>query len=203
MPTAAGACGTLTRFAPGIMIMLEGLIVATSPRMASANPLADPIPGNIPIGPFTVELADVISPIAFATDAEVPVDGSNRIFVTLREGKVVIVDNGTLLQTPFMDISAATAMNAGSAMSAMAFHPEFAEAGAAGEGLLYTVSQEAPDSGTAHFSGTSGAPIHQSVVYEWRVDTNDANRVDLGSKREILRLGTQDRCGRHRWQRPL
>ena len=154
----------------------------------AAIPLADPIPGNIPTGPFTLKLADIISPVNFATDAEMPPDGSGRIFVTLREGKVLIVDGGIVLGTPFLDISATTVNNSGSAMSAIAFHPDFAVSSAVGEGLFYTVSQEATGTGIAHFSGTAVTPAHQSVIYEWRVDDSDPNLADITTRREILRI---------------
>ena len=155
---------------------------------STAMPLADPIPGNIPTGPFTLKLADVISPIDFAIDPEMPPDGTARIFVTLREGKVLIVDGGAVLGTPFLDISATTANDAGSAMSTIAFHPDFATSGADGEGLFYTASQEVTGAGMAHYSGTAATPAHQSVIYEWRVDAGDANLADITSKREILRI---------------
>jgi hypothetical protein len=157
---------------------------------AEHNPLAlhDPIPVDIPTGPFILKLADVIPPINFAIDPEMPPDGSGRIFVTLREGKVLIVDDGILLGTPFLDISATTASNSGSAMSAIAFHPDFATLGATGEGLFYTVSQEVAGSGVAHFSGTAATPAHQSVIYEWRVDSGNPNLADVTTKREILRI---------------
>lgn len=158
------------------------------PLAGTAMPLADPIPGTIPTGPFMLKLADVIPPISFAIDPEMPPDGSGRIFLTLREGKVVIVDGGIVLGTPFLDISTTTVSNAGSAMSAIAFHPEFAVTGAAGEGLFYSVSQEAAGSGPAHFSGTSVNPAHQSVIYEWRVDSSSPNIADISTQREILRI---------------
>jgi len=158
------------------------------PVPGTAMPLDDPIPGDIPTGPFTIKLADVIPPINFAIDPEMPPDGSGRIFVTLREGKVLIVDGGIVLGTPLLDITATTVSNSGSAMSAIAFHPDFAVSGVAGEGLFYTVSQEATGSGIAHFSGTAATPAHQSVIYEWRVDASDPNLADITSKREILRI---------------
>jgi len=158
------------------------------PGQSLATPLADPIPGNIPTGPFTLKLADVISPVEFAIDPEMPPDGTGRIFITLFEGKVLVVDGGVLLATPFLDISAMAATTSSSAMSAIAFHPEFAVAGADGEGLLYTVYQEPAGAGVAHFSGTAPVAAHQSVIYEWHVYTADPNLADLSSKREILRI---------------
>jgi hypothetical protein len=158
------------------------------PGFALTMPLADPIPGNIPAGPFTLKLADVIPPINFAVDPEMPPDGSGRIFVTLREGRVVIVEGGVLRGTDFLDISATTVLNAGSAMSAIAFHPDFAVGDEDGEGLFYTVSQEPTGTGVAHFAGTAPVAAHQSVIYEWRVDIADPNLADLSSRREILRI---------------
>jgi len=167
---------------------ITGLLGYCLPMLGLAMPLDDPIPGNIPTGPFVLKLADVIAPINFATDVEMPPDGSGRMFVTLREGKVRIVESGAMLGTPFLDISATTVANSGSAMSAIAFHPEFAVVGATGEGLFYTVSQEAAGSGVANFSGTATTAAHQSVIYEWRVDATDANLADVTTRREILRV---------------
>ena len=168
----------------GIAVLVGFLL----PVSITATPLADPIPGNIPTGPFTLKLADIVPPLGFATDAEMPPDGSGRIFVTLREGRVLIVDGEVVLGTPFLDISATTVSNSGSAMSAIAFHPDFAVSGADGEGLFYTVSQEATGTGIAHFSGTAVTPVHQSVIYEWQVDGSNPNLADITTKREILRI---------------
>jgi glucose/arabinose dehydrogenase len=168
------------------IVLVAGGGIAT----ANHNPLAlhDPIPGAIPTGPFTLKLADVTSLPSFAIDPEMPADGSGRIFVTLFEGKVVIVDGGVVLGTPFLDLTATAATTSSSAMSAIAFHPDFAVAGAAGEGLVFTAYQEPAGTAPAHFSGTAPVAAHQSVIYEWRVDAADPNLADLSSKREILRI---------------
>jgi hypothetical protein len=174
-------------FSPSFIsaILILGLwLPVTGPSM----PLEDPIPGNIPIGPFTLKLADIIPPIDFAIDPEMPPDGSGRIFVTLFEGKVMIVDEGVLLGTPFLDLSATAATTSSSAMSAIAFHPDFAANGAVGEGKFYTVYQEPAGAGIAHFSGTAAVAAHQSVIYEWRVSAADPNLAELSSKREIIRI---------------
>lgn len=163
-------------------------LVLLAPGYGTAMPLDDPIPGDIPTGPFTLKLADVIPPINFAIDPEMPPDSSGRIFITLREGKILIVEDGVLLSTPFLDISATTTTNSGSAMSAIAFHPNFAMEGSAGEGLIYTVSQEATGAGVAHFAGTETTAAHQSVIYEWRASVGNANLADVTTKREILRI---------------
>lgn len=153
-------------------------------------PLPDPIPGSIPTGPFTVELADIIANLVFPTDAEVPLDGSGRIFVTLRNGYIVIIDNGSVLPSPFLDISATSVSNLTGTLSSVAFHPDFAVPGSAGEGKLYTVSQEAPGSGSAHFGNPSNV-VFQSVIYEWRASMSDPDHADVSTRREILRIDEQ------------
>jgi len=68
------------------IFLLAIIFVAWLPIVGAATPLADPIPGSIPTGPFVLKLRDVIPPIDFAIDPEMPPDGSGRIFVTLRGG---------------------------------------------------------------------------------------------------------------------
>jgi hypothetical protein len=165
------------------------LLVSSGTVNASHNPtpLPDPIPGVIPTGPFTVELSDIVSNLVFPTKVAMPPDGSNRLFVTLREGRVVVIDSGSVLPTPFLDISATTVIDAGSALSTIVFHPQFGMSGSAGERKFYTLSQEAAGTATAHFGGGSTI-VHQSVLYEWQVSTGDPNLADASSRREILRI---------------
>jgi hypothetical protein len=165
------------------------LLVSSGTVNASHNPtpLPDPIPGVIPTGPFTVELSDIVSNLVFPTKVAMPPDGSNRLFVTLREGRVVLIDSGSVLPMPFLDISATTVIDAGSALSTIVFHPQFGMSGRAGERKFYTLSQEAAGTATAHFGGGSTI-VHQSVLYEWQVSTGDPNLADASSRREILRI---------------
>ncbi len=152
--------------------------------------MADPIPGPIAASPFTVRLADVASTLVFPVDVADPGDGSGRLFVTERAGRVRIVQNGTLLPVPFLDISATTTLDAGSAMSSIVFHPDFAVPASAGERKLYTVSQEPAGSGVADF-GAASPVSHQSVIYEWRASASNPNVVDPFSKREVLRVNSK------------
>ena len=171
------------------MAIWMGLLVSAGPVNAAHNPppLADPIPGVIPTGPFTVELSDIVSNLVFPTKVAVPPDGSNRLFVTLRAGQVILIKNGSALPTPFLDISATTILDAGSALSTIVFHPEFGVTGTAGERKFYTLSQEAAGTATAHFGAGPGT-VHQSVLYEWQVSIADPDLADLSSRREIVRI---------------
>jgi glucose/arabinose dehydrogenase len=65
----------------------------------------------------------------------------------------------------------------------LTFHPEFAAAGAAGEGKFY-VYYSAP---SPLAPGTAEAPVdHQSVLAEYRVQAGDPNFGDLNSERILL-----------------
>lgn len=152
----------------------------------NTTPLADPLPGPIPASPFTVRLANVVSNLAWPIDVVDPGDGTGRLFVTERAGRVRVIQDGAIVAT-LLDISASTVINAGSAMSSIALHPDFGVSGSPGVRKLYTVSQEAAGSGTAHF-GAPSPVAHQSVIYEWRVNAANPNLVDTASKRELLRV---------------
>ncbi len=169
--------------------LLAAAALGALPAGADHNPapLADPIPGVIPAGPYTLQLAEVASGIVFPTKAVGIPDGSDRILITKRAGVIHLVKNGALAPTPFLDISATMVSNAGSALSTVAFHPQFAVAGSAGEGRFYTISQEAAGTGTAHF-GAADPVTHQSVLYEWRVSVLDPDVADAATRREILRV---------------
>jgi hypothetical protein len=107
--------------------------------------------------------------------------------VTQRNGVIRLVKDRSPMAEPFVDVPATTVSNAGSALSTVAFHPDVAVAGSAGEGRFYTISQEAAGSGAAHF-GAASPVAHQSVVYEWRVSAVNPDVADTVSRREILRV---------------
>ena len=80
-------------------------------------------------GDLTIELETIVSGLAspiFATGAG---DGSGRLFIVEQSGRVLILLNGQLLVTPFLDISAQLPpLNAGfdeRGLLGIAFHPEF------------------------------------------------------------------------------
>ncbi|MEL7449439.1 MAG: PQQ-dependent sugar dehydrogenase [Pseudomonadota bacterium] len=150
-------------------------------------PLDDPIPGGIPMGPYTLVLEEVVADLAFPIDVVAPPDGSGRLFVTERAGRIRIIEDGVLLPEPFLDITDSIPTIGSAALSAIEFHPNFATSGHLGQGRLYTVSQEAPGSGIADFGDTTDV-FHQSVVYEWRADFLNPNVVLPSSQREIIRI---------------
>ena len=55
-----------------------------------------------------------------------PPGDATRIFIAERPGRIRVVQNGTLLPTPFLDISARVATSGERGMLSFAFHPQFA-----------------------------------------------------------------------------
>lgn len=168
------------------------LIVAVT---STASALDDPIATPITKGAIRLELETVASGLNspnFLTHAG---DGTDRLFFTEQGGRVRLIENGLLSPTPFLDVSSRLPDDFGfpipgftfdeRGLLGAAFHPDFASNGA-----FYTFTSE-NIAGPADFSVT--LPLgetfnHQSVVAEWRVDSQNPNTIDPGSRRELLRI---------------
>lgn len=180
--------------------------------LPAANPEPDPKPGPDPIGDpitepivkgeLTIELETVASGLVAPVYLTHAGDGTDRLFVLDQPGRIWIVENGNLLETPFLDMTERVHMPGffGSQDTAdfdergllgLAFHPGFAEPESHGYQKIYTYSSELADS-AADFT-TVPLPAgevfdHQSVVAEWTVDSVNPNVIDKSTHREILRI---------------
>jgi uncharacterized protein (TIGR03118 family) len=153
------------------------------------NRIADPIPTKIPKGNLQVELQTVadslVCPIGMAT----PDDGSGRLFVYDQVGLIYVIQNGAMLPTPMLDVQdRLTPLTPGydeRGLIGLALHTNFAQFP-----FIYTYTSET-NGPTADFPILTSAGTtndHQQVIAEWKIDPADSNRVDLTSRREILRL---------------
>ena len=142
------------------------------------------------------------SPDSAAIGLDHPKDGSGRVFASTNEGKIhafsstgrslgVFLDLATPDAVPDFDPSLEFTTRG---LSYIAFHPDYAHAGSPGEGKLYTLykTQEpgvrAPDYSGAGLPTKPGDVLSQFAVAEWTVDSNDPNRIDVGSRREVIRF---------------
>ncbi len=94
----------------------------------SAKAAADVDPGTILLAEVSAGLTQPL----FITNAG---DGSGRLFIVERAGRIRIIKNGVLLSTPFLDIH--TIVNSSSSeqgLLTIAFHPQYTT-----NGLFYTV----------------------------------------------------------------
>ncbi len=121
----------------------------------------------------TQQVASGIDRPVFVTHAG---DGSGRLFVIEQEGAIRIIDaDGTLLPTPFLDIDG-TVRNGDSGgdergLLGLAFHPDYATEGAAGEGKFYV-----------DYTGVGG----DTYVAEYQVSAGNANVADAGTARIVM-----------------
>lgn len=107
----------------------------------------------------------------FATGLSQPTDvitdGSNRLFVTEQGGTIKIVQaDGTVAETPFLDISSLVSTGGEQGLLGLAFHPDYAT-----NGLFYI-----------NYTDTDG----DTVIARYTVSTTDANVANAGSAITLL-----------------
>jgi hypothetical protein len=129
-------------------------------------------------------------------------DGSGRVFVSTNEGKIFILDAAGQNLGVFLDLAAPGVLPdfrdvlrlSTNGLSYIAFHPDYATPGAAGEGKLYTMTMRqtpgarAPDYSGAALPTRPGDARAQYAITEWTVDASDPNRIDTSTAREVIRF---------------
>jgi glucose/arabinose dehydrogenase len=114
------------------------------------------------------------SPLALG----VPGDGSNRLFICQKEGKVWIVQNGNMNTQPFLDVSNQLVhIDPGydeRGLLGIAFHPDFKT------NHKFYVFYSVP-------SNISGSD-HKGILVEYMVSANDPDVADISTKRILLEV---------------
>src|SRR2546423_12059937 len=144
------------------------------------TPSATPLLPHIDKGAVRIELEQVAGGLSAPNDLVSVGDG--RLFVVEQTGTIRIVENGSLVATPFLDLSARlVALNPDydeRGLLGLAFHPGFKDPASPGFRKFYTYTSE-PVSGTADFTVPKTGPFdHQSVVAEWAASVADPNVAD-------------------------
>jgi glucose/arabinose dehydrogenase len=147
-------------------ILLAGLLPTTA--SAAVAPVAIP-EGSIAAAPNAstidlVKVADVNAPV-LAIGAG---DGSGRLFIVEKGGRIRIVKNGNLLATPFLDISGSVSRGGEQGLLGLAFHPSF----------------ETNRKFYVNFTNTAG----NTVVREYKASSTNRDRAASGSARTLLRI---------------
>jgi glucose/arabinose dehydrogenase len=114
------------------------------------------------------EVASGLSRPVFLTYA--PGETDERLFVVEQSGLIKIIEDGTVLDTPFLDATSQTTRGGGDerGLLGLAFHPDYEE-----NGLLYIY----------HTRGDGDS--NQNVIAEYKV-SDDPNVVDPESRRDVL-----------------
>lgn len=138
-------------------------------------PLVPPVPLE-PEGFPTIRLETFAtglgSPVGFAHAG----DGSDRLFVIDQRGRIDIIQGGTLLPAPFLDIEAKLVPERPGfderGLLGLAFHPDYAV-----NGRFYVYYSAPTDSISMD---------HHSVVAEYQVSTGDPDIADQDSERILF-----------------
>ena len=97
-----------------------------------------------------------------------PPGDTARIFVLERPGRIRVVENGTVLATPFLDISARVSTQGERGMLSFAFHPQYAQ-----NGWVFV-----------HFNNLAG----DIVVERFTVSAGNANAANPQSAAQVIRI---------------
>jgi glucose/arabinose dehydrogenase len=92
--------------------------------------------------------------------------GDGRLFITLRPGRIVILENGTVRPQPFLDIQSLINTTGEGGLLWTAFHPRYKE-----NGFFFL-----------NYTNTAG----DTVIARYRVSGNDPDRADPSSARTLL-----------------
>jgi glucose/arabinose dehydrogenase len=146
-------------------------IATVLPSAATASieraPVTDAVASPAAPTATTIKLT-VVAKVAQPLLATSPLDGTNRLFIVEKTGQIRIVKGGTLLATPFLDISGSVSKGGEQGLLGLAFHPGYKT-----NRKFYV-----------DYTDTSG----NTVVREYRASASDPNRVAAGSGRTIIRI---------------
>jgi glucose/arabinose dehydrogenase len=125
--------------------------------------------GTLPGNP-SIQLVKVADGLIDPINAAAPNDGTGRIFIVERVGRIRILDqDGTLLEDPFLDITEAVKIDfLEQGLLGLAFHPDFAN-----NGRFYVYYSD---------YNTQGHPF----LVEYTVSADDPNQADPDSARVLF-----------------
>ena len=164
---------------------------------AGANGATDVLPA-IPKGSVAIKLRTVATGLAAPDYAISPPGDTGRLFVLEQKGLILILQSGSLLATPALDIQSLvtpplviTNANDERGLLGLAFHPGFNSPTSPGFHTLYTYnSQLIPASTTPTYVAPNGATQgYENAINEWKLSATDANLIDPTSRRELITFG--------------
>jgi len=101
---------------------------------------------------------------------EAPNDGTNRLFAVQQGGTIRVIQNGSLVATPFLDIRSKVESGGEKGLLGLTFHP----------------SLSANRKFYVDYTRRLGTGQLESVISEYAVSTSDPNQADPASERQLL-----------------
>jgi glucose/arabinose dehydrogenase len=161
----------------GIVVFVVAVLWMTNVAFTGSDPTINrPINAAAALDPQKItfqEIAGGLNNPVLITNAG---DGSGRIFVLERAGRIRIIKNGVLLTTPYLDIQASVKSTGGEqGLLALAFHPSYET-----NGKFYVV-YTAPRDGDAEGSNL--------VLERFSVSSGDPDQATLTGRSVLLTIG--------------
>ena len=123
-------------------------------------------PGEPPAGTVPVALQEVAAGLSFPLYLAVPPGDASRLFIVEKGGAIRVVKDGTLLPSPFLDLTAKVSTGGEQGLLGLAFDPDYASTG------RFVV----------HYTDVGG----NTVVSLFRVSAGDADLADPASEAIVL-----------------
>ncbi len=147
-------------------------------------------------GEIAIRLDAIVTGMGAPDYAFSPPGDLSRLFVVEQKGLLQVVQNGSLLPTPALDLQSylGTSYNPGSAndergLLGLAFHPGFNDSASVGYNTLYTFSSAPLDTGVTYAAPNGATQNYKTVVNEWKVSAANPNLIDPNSRREVISFG--------------
>jgi len=148
------------------LVIVALVVLVTACGGGGGSFTANPPP---PSGTPSIALTPFVSGLSTPVDFQTPDDGSGRIFIVQQSGTIRIISGGSLLPTPFLDISSRINFDgAEQGLLGLAFHPSYSQ-----NKRFYL-----------NYDRLSGGQI-QTVIAEYQL-TADPNAADPASERILL-----------------
>ena len=117
-----------------------------------------------------VELVPVASGFSSPLDIQQAGDASGRLFVVEQGGKIKIIQNGSVLGTPYLDVSSLIVFGGEEGLLGLAFHPSYST-----NGCFYV-----------NYTTTRLNNILQTVIAEFRAAPVGANTVNTATEQRLI-----------------
>lgn len=148
-------------------VVLSLPVILMSFGCAGGSMSTPPVP---PPPTLQVELVPVASGFTNPLDIQQSGDGSGRLFVVEQAGRIKIIQNGSVLGTPYLDVSTLIVSGGETGLLGLAFHPNYST-----NGCFYV-----------NYTTTRLTGALQTVIAEFHAATPGANTVNTASEQRLF-----------------
>jgi Glucose / Sorbosone dehydrogenase len=156
---------------------------------------------SIPQGTITIGLTPIATGLGAPLYGISPPGDTSRLFVLDQKGLIDVIQNGTVLPTPALDMQSRIQIapvgngplnpangNDERGLLGLAFYPGFNDLNSVGYHTLYTYESEALSSPT-YPAPNNATQNYMNVVTEWKMSASNPNVIDPSTRRTIISFG--------------